>query len=270
MKYQSKSATKYLLRNFWHLAPIGLLAAVLLGLFCNTNAEILLVKQLVDGTVNSENVLQKVLHSISVLRFGKYWWGFALAMLVLVLTESVFMVKVERHMRVGEIRGLSLKRSLNAFPTVAIFVLAIVAVMEMGNLIAVGVALLIRYASATVIVVVSLGLTYFVRVVIALLIGALLFAFPIMALENYGFANALSYSVRLMSEKRKYLWMFATIYPSLRLALSVVCYFVDSYPFTATIFSVFYLIMTLLLPCITFKLYYDTVGGERRDISLFR
>ncbi|MGN1066208.1 MAG: hypothetical protein ACI4QH_00200, partial [Candidatus Fimimonas sp.] len=91
-----------------------------------------------------------------------------------------------------------------------------------------------------------------------------------MSLENYGFANALSYSVRLMSEKRKYLWMFATIYPSLRLALSVVCYFVDSYPFTVTIFSVFYLIMALLLPCITFKLYYDTVGGERRDISLFR
>ncbi|MGN1040530.1 MAG: hypothetical protein ACI4QL_03780, partial [Candidatus Fimimonas sp.] len=92
MKYQSKSATKYLLRNFWHLAPIGLLAAVLLGLFCNTNAEILLVKQLADGTITSENVLQKVLNAISVLRFGKYWWGFVLAMFVLALTESVFMV----------------------------------------------------------------------------------------------------------------------------------------------------------------------------------
>ncbi len=266
MKYQSKSAIKYMFRNFWHLAPIGLVAAVLFGLFCNTNAEIQLVHQLANGVITSENVLDKVLNAVSIMRFGKYWWCFLISIFVLAFTESLFMVKVERHMRVGEMNRFPLKRALNAFPTVALFVVAIIVLMELLNLVIVGVAFLSRLANPMAITVVSIIWVYLVRMITALLVGTLLLAFPIMFLENYSFTNALSYSVRLMSEKRRYLWLFATLYPVMRFLLSLVCYFVDAYAFTATVFSLFYLMLALMSPCVTFKMYYDTVGGERRDL----
>lgn len=253
-------------RNFWHLAPIGLVAAVMFGLFCNTNAEILLLQQLAGGAITSENVLNEILNAVSIMRFGKYWWCFVLTLFVFAFTESMFMVKVERHMRVGEMNRFPLKRTLNAFPTVALFVAAIVVLMELLNLVIVGVAYLSRFANPMAITVVSIIWVYLVRMITALLVGTLLLAFPIMFLENYSFTNALSYSVRLMSEKRKYLWLFATLYPVMRFVLSLVCYFVDAYAFTATMFSLFYLMIALFLPCITFKMYYDTVGGERRDL----
>lgn len=255
-------------RNFFHLVPIALLPAVALGLFMNTNAEIVFAQYLVAGSITQNSVVDRLLGAISIIRFGKYWWGTVLALILFAFAESLMMVKVERHMRVGEMPLLPLKRACGVFPTVALFVLCVVLGVELLNLIVVGVAFLIRYAKTVIVVVVSVVLLYLTRILATLAVGALLFAFPIMFLENYSFNNALSYSVRLMSENRKYLWLFAAVYPSMRLALTAICYFVDSYYVTVAIFSVFYLFAMLILPCLAFKLYYDSVGGERRDVAV--
>lgn len=266
MRYQSKSSIAYLFRNFFHLMPIALLPAVALGLFLNTNAEILFAKDFVAGTITQNNVVERFLNAVSLIRFDKYWWGAIVSLVLFVFAESILMVKVERHMRVGEMPLFPLKRACGIFPTVALFVLCVVLCVELLNLIVVGVAFLLRYASAVLVVVVGLILLYLTRILATLAVGALLFAFPIMFLENYSFNNALSYSARLMSENRKYLWFFAAVYPSMRLALTAICYFVNSYAVTVVVFSVFYLFAMLIIPCLTFKLYYDSVGGERRDV----
>lgn len=266
MRYQSKSSVAYLFRNFFHLAPLALLPAVALGLFMNTNGEILFVKEFLTGTITQDNVVDSLLNAISIIRFNHLWWGAVLAILLLVFAESILFVKVERHMRVGEIPMFPLKRACEVFPTMALFVLCVWLSLEVLNLIVVGVAFLIHYANTMLVVIVSFALLYLTRILAALAVGALLLAFPIMFLENYSFNNALSYSVRLMNENRKYLWLFAAGYPLMRLALMTICYFIDSYAVTVVIFSVLYLFAMLFIPCLTFKLYYDSVGGERRDV----
>lgn len=266
MKYQSKSSVAYLFRNFFRLAPFGLLAAAALGIFMNPGAEILFFKDYCAGNIARESVVDRLLETISVIRFGRFWWGGALALVLFAFTESLYVVKVERHMRVGEMPVLPLKRACGVFPTMALFVLCVFIGVELLNLIVAGVAFLIRAANAAAVVAVCFILLYVTRVLEALAVGALLFAFPIMFLENYSFNNALSYSVRLMNEKRKYLWLFAVFYPMLQFLLTALCYFAGSYPVTVIIFSVFYLAAMLFIPCLTFKLYYDSVGGDRRDI----
>lgn len=268
MKYQNKSSISYMFRNFLRLAPWGALAAITLGLFFNTDAEMSFVRCAIDGTLTSENILQELMNAVSVMRFGRYWWGAIAALLLLAFTESMYLVKVERHMRVGEMPVFPLKRAFGAFPTVALFVLCVTVCVEALNLITVGVAFLIKNAGVSVIAAISLTLLYLTRVLATTAVSAMLFAFPIMFLENYSLNNALAYSVRLMSEKRAYMRLFALIYPLARLALSIVCYFVGNDMFTVTVFSVFYLLAIILVPCLTFKLYYDTVGGDRRDIRL--
>lgn len=254
-------------RNFWHLAPIGLLAALLLGFFCNNTVEIDFVKGVLNGTVNGENLLPEVLHTVSVLRFGKLWWGVILAVVVFVLTESMLTIKVARHMRTGEMLAFPVKRALSAFPTMLLFVLGVGMLLECLNLVIAGIAFLLRAAGTLTVVIVTLCLVYVVRILAMSLVGTLLFAFPIMFMENYSFNLALSYSVRLVSERRGFLWAMALVYPLCRLALTALCGVIGIDYVTYALFALFYLFCIVFVPCVTFKLYYDTVGGERRDIA---
>lgn len=267
MRYQRKSAIAYLFRNFWRLAPISLIAALMLGFSFNSTPEISFVTGYLQGTVHSDNILTEVLNYVSVLRFGKYWWCALIALLLFVMTESMLSVKISGHMRVGEMEILPLKKSLAVFPTMLLFVVCLAVFIELLRLMVAGVAFLLRATGEIGVIVTSVVLLFLVRVVTMWLVGALLFAFPIMFLENYGFNQALSYSVRLMSEKRKLLFLVAFLFPLSQAALTVICGFIGIFWVTVVLFGVFYLFCIIFLPCLAFKLYYDTVGGERRDIT---
>ena len=267
VKYQSKTAIAYMFRNFWRLAPISLVAAVLLGYFCNTNAEIAFVNGYLNGTVNSENILTSVLYTVSVLRFGKYWWGALIAFVVFAFTESVLSVKVSNHMRTGEMLSFPLKRSFSVFPTMLLFVFCIVLIEELMNLIVGGIIFLIRALGEVTMVALTLVLAFFVRVLALYLVGTLIYAFPIMFLEQYSFNQALSYSVRISGDKRKTLRLVSVFYPLAKLVFTVCAALIDVPAVTVALFSLFYLFSLLLLPSVAFAFYYDSVGGERQDIG---
>lgn len=267
VRYQSKSAIAYFFRNFWHLVPWSVVSAVLLGMFCNNNTVIVVYHDFIAGNITAENVATTVLNYAGVLRFGQYWWGVLVALVVFSFTESLLMVKVERHMRVGEMKAFPFRRALSLTPTVFVFVLCVTAVLECLNLIVVGIAFLLQSFGVTAVLWTSAALLVLVKVLLMLLIGTLLVAFPIMILENYSFNQALSYSVRLMSEKRRFLWLLATLYPLTEIVLTVISALIDVYAVTVTLFALMYLVGIALMPSVTFKLYYDSVGGERRDIS---
>lgn len=267
MRYQRKSSIAYIFRNFWHLAPIGLIAAVLMGFFCNNSVEVSFVEGFMHGSLNDENVLRDVLNAVSVLRFREMWWGVILAVLTFVFTESMLTIKVARHMRTGEMVAFPVKRAFSVFPTMLLFVLCVCALVECLNLVIAGVAFLLRAAGTLTVVIVTVSLVYVVRILAMAVVGTLLFAFPIMYMENYSFNLALSYSVRLVSERKGFLWAMALIYPLCRLALTAICGLIGLKIVTYAVFSLFYLFCIVFVPCVTFKLYYDTVGGERRDIS---
>ena len=85
-----------------------------------------------------------------------------------------------------------------------------------------------------------------------------------MFVEHYALNQAMSYSVRLMSEKRRFLWTIATVYPLCEAALTALCGFIGVQAVTITLFSVMYLFCMLLIPAVTFRIYFECVGGERR------
>lgn len=268
MKYQSKSTIAYLLRNFWRLAPFAIPSALTLGYFLNVGTEISFAGMLISGKLTQDNVNGALMQAISVSRFGGSWWCVILVLVLFAFTESLLTLKVERNMRVGEMPIFPIREAITVFPTIALFVLCVTLGVEIFNLIIVGVAYLIRNASAVAIGIVGFSLLYVTKAIVTLAVGALLMAFPIILLEHYSLGNALSYSVRLMNENRRFLWFFAIVYPISRLAFSVLCYFAASEIVTVLVFSAFYLIVMLVLPCLTFKLYYDVAGGERRDIGV--
>lgn len=267
MRYQRKSAIAYIFRNFWQLAPVAAVAAVLLGLFCNTHAEIALVLDIVKGDVNSENVLTAVLNTVSVLRFGNTWWGFLLALVAFAIAESVLTTKVYHHMRTGEMLSFPFRRSLSVMPTMFLFVFVMAAINEIAKLIVCGIVSVLRPLGVTAIVAIALSLVVIVKFIMLAVIGTLLYAFPIMFLENYKFNLALSYSVRLAGNKRPFILCVSIVYPLIQVALTVACQFIGVPEVTVVLFSLFYFACILLVPCIAFTLYYDSVGGERKDIG---
>lgn len=267
MRYQHKSAMAYIFRNFWQLAPFALVSAVLLGLFCNTLPETGLILGVIDGTVNSENVLTAVLNAVSVLRFGNRWWGLLLALVVFAFTESLLTAKVYNHMRTGEMLTFPLRKTFSVAPTMFVFVFVMTLINEIAKLIVCGIVSVLGPLGAVAIVVIALSLVLIIKFVMLAIIGTLFYAFPITVYENYKFNLALSYSVRLSGSKRVIVAFVAMCYPLVQVALAAACYFIDNPVVTVVLFSLFYLISILLVPCIAFTLYYESVDGERKDIG---
>lgn len=267
MRYQRKSATAYIFRNFWQLAPFAVIAAVLLGFFCNTNAEVILIEGCISGTVTNENVLSSVLRSVSIMRFGTYWWGTLLALVAFAFAESLLTAKVYNHMRTGEMLTFPMRKTVGVAPTMFLFVFAMALINEIFKLIVCGIVALLRPVGVTAIVVVALCLVFIIKTAMLSIIATLLYAFPIMFLENYKFNQALSYSVRIAGEQHRIIWLVSVGYPVVQVLITVACFFVKSQAFTIAMFSLFYLACILLVPCIAFTLYYDSVGGERHDVG---
>ncbi len=267
MRYQRKSATAYIFRNFWQLAPFAVIAAVLLGAFCNTHAEITLIEGCMSGTVTDENVLSAVLRSVSLLRFGKYWWCTLIALVAFAFTESLLTSKVYNHMRTGEMLTFPMRKTVGVVPTMFLFVFAMAFLNEILKLIVCGIVSLLSPVGVTAIVVVALCLVFIIKTAMLSAIATLLYAFPIMFLENYKFNQALSYSVRIAGEQQRIIWLVSVVYPVVQVLLTVACFFVKNQTFTIAMFSLFYLACILFVPCIAFTLYYDSVGGERHDIG---
>lgn len=267
MRYQRKSAIAYIFRNFWQLAPFAVVSAILLGHFCNTHAEMAFVLGALDGTVNSENVLTAVLNTVSIMRFGKDWWGLLLSLVVFALTESLLTEKVYNHMRTGEMQTFPLHRSFAVMPKMFLFVFVIAFFNEIVKLIVCGIVSMLGSLGVTAVVVIALSLVFVVKMVMLAVIGTLLYAFPITFLENYKFNLALSYSVRLAGNSRAVIASVAVIYPLTQVALTVACYFINVPFVTTLLFTLFYLAAILLVPCTAFTLYYGNVGGDRKDIG---
>lgn len=267
MRYQSKSTISYMMRNFWRLVPWTIVAAALAGYFMSDQPTIEFVRNLAAGQITQENFLQNLVNAATILRFGKYWWCTLLTVLWLIFVESMLMVKVSHHMRVGEMQRFPIKGAISVLPTALLYTLGVTVFLELLNLAVVGIVYLMRAAGVIALSVVSAVLLFAVKVLTVFVASTLLLAFPIMSEENYRFTSALSYSVRLAREKRGFIIAVSFIYPLIQLALTALCAWVNLRVLTVVLYSLMYLVFTTYAPCVTFKIYYDSVGGERRDIS---
>ena len=268
MRYQSKSSISYMFRNFWNLVYITLPVSVLMAFFYNPSSEITLFTRLVNNEIAMDEAIYMLGEGLTALRFGRFWWVVPIAIVVLAYAMSVMVVKIDRHMRVGQMPAFPLKRAFGIFPFMLLYIICSVAAMEIFMLIIVGIAYMLRFINnATAVVSVAFGLSVVVRVFWIYLLGLLIISLPLKYSENYRFNVALSYSARTMTRKNSKLWGLALLVVVLRVAVMGIAYLLAPYKLDALIYAVGYTFGFTFAPCFAFKHYYDDVGGERRDVT---
>ena len=270
MRFQSKSSFIYMFRNFGQLFFVTLPVSVLLALFCNPRLETNLFVKLVSGQIRSQTFFNEFANSFTVLRFvQRHWWVALIALfavIVLAYTMCLMVVKVDRHMRMGEMLSLPFKRAFGIFPIMLLYIFGWIVVSEAFKLIIVGVVYMLRLLpSAEAVVAIGFGLAFIVQAGLTYFFFLLIITFPLKYSENYRFNVAMSYSARLMVVKRDKLLLLSFVYPLGRCVVMALAYLarpVDVIVYTVAIFFVL-----TFVPCFAFKQYHDDVGGERRDVS---
>ena len=266
MRFQSKSSFIYMFRNFGQLFFVTLPVSILLAFFYNPKLETDLFVMLVSGQINAENCFNEFAKCFTVLRFGRYWWVVLLAVIALAYTMCVMVVKIDRHMRIGEMLTLPLKRAFGIFPIMLAYVACWIVISEVFILIIVGVVYMLRFLpSAEAIVGIGFGLTLLARAFLTYIFCLLVITFPLKYSENYRINVAMSYSARLMVAKRGKMVLLSLVYPLARSAVMTLAYFAR--PLDVIVYTVAIFFALTFVPCFAFKQYYDDVGGERRDVS---
>ena len=252
-------------RNFGQLFFVTLPVSILLAFFCTPIVETDLFVSLVSGQINADNYFDAFATAFTVLRFGRYWWVVLIAALVLAYTMCLLVVKIDRHMRIGEMLSLPLKRAFGIFPMMLLYIVGSVVVSEVFKLIIVGVVYMLRFVpSAEAIVGIGFGLNFVVRAFLTYIFCLLIITFPLKYSENYRFNVAMSYSARLMVAKRGKLMLISLVYPVARYAVMALAYFAR--PLDVLVYAVAIFFGLTFVPCFAFKQYFDDVGGERRDV----
>ena len=269
MRFQSKSSFIYMFRNFGQLFFVTLPVSVILAFFATPYLETDLFAALFTGQLG-ENYFDAFASGITVLRFiERHWWYAIAALFALVLlayTMCVMVVKINRHMRMGEMPTLPLKRAFGIFPMMLLYIVCWVLVSEVALLIIVGIVSMLRFLpSAEAMIGIGFGLTFVVRIFLTYIFGLLIITFPLKYSENYRFNVAMSYSARTMSAKRGKLILLSLAYAFARYAVMVTAYFAR--PLDVMVYAVANLLVLTFVPCFAFKQYHDEIGGERRDVS---
>lgn len=272
MRFQNKSSLAYMFRNFGSLFYVALPVAVLMAFFANPRSEIDLWYQLCSGQLTSFDVMFPVfINSLTVLRFFKYWWtgivGFA-ALLLLALTVSMLIAKINRHMHVGEMPALPFKRAFQLFPVTLLLIVCFFVVSEIALLLSVGVMYILRgFDNVIVAAIVGLAINFVLKLLCAWIFMLLVLALPLKYSENYHLNIASAYSVRIMSKQNKIVWGASLTYAFGHYAVMGLAYLLKPYNLDILLYGVVYLFVVMFLPCIAYRLYHDFVGGERRDIA---
>lgn len=254
-------------RNFWQLVYVVLPVSVLIAIFYNPHVEISLLFSLAKGEVNVDNYLDLLTDNWTVLRLGKYWWVVLCAVVLLAYTMCMMVVKLDRHMRMGKMPALPFKRALGIFPFMLLYIVGWIAATELANLVVVGISYMIRFiGNATAIVSIGYALMFFVKVFLTYVFGLLIISFPLKYSENYRFNIAMSYSARTMSSKRLQVVGLAFLYPTARVIVIAVAYLLEPFMLDALLYAVALTLLLMFVPVFAFKMFYDDVGGERRDL----
>ncbi|MCM1195291.1 MAG: hypothetical protein NC332_05100 [Firmicutes bacterium] len=171
-------------------------------------------------------------------------------------------------MHVGEMPALPFKRAFGIFPSVLLLSVSCFVISEISCLLSVGMAYLLNSVSdLRIIAAASFALLLVIRLMIAWAFMLTILAYPLKFSENYNLNVALSYSVRIMSKKKKLAWGLSFAYVAGRCLVLLLAYFIPSFYLDAVVYAVAYLLVITYVPCLAYKLYHDSVGGERRDIS---
>ncbi len=267
MRFQSRSALAYMFRNFGRLVYVALPVAVLMAFFINPSGEAEFFRALANNELTDENLFFLFSRAVTVMRFGKFWWVVLLAFLLLCFTVSMLIVKINRHMHIGEMSAVPLRRSFAFMPAVMLTIVCIIAGYEITMLLSAGIVYVLKSVSNPVAVgAVGLSVNFILHFLIAWVFMLLVLALPIKYSEHYRLNVAFAHSVRVMSKQTKAVIISCVVYTLGRYAVAAAGYFLSPYHIDVVLYALVYLMLIMYLPCFAYKVYYDFVGGERRDI----
>lgn len=268
MKYSKKTVAAYMFRNLGHLFYVALPLAVAMAFFFNFSAEFDLYKAFVTGNLTLDDFWAKIGDTFSVLRFVPTWWQSLITLVLLSLAFSLLVCKISRHMKIGEMTVLPFKSALKIFPTMTLYVFVFFLAIEVFMLVPVGVAFLLR-AIPTVYAItpIMFVMVMLIRMVLSYLFALLIVAFPLKYDENYRFNSAFAYSVSIMSKNGKLCIGFAVLYPVIRMVTGILAVLAAPFKLDIVVYALFYFAMILVIPCMAYVMYYNSIGGERRDID---
>lgn len=268
MKVRSKSALAYIMRNFGKLIYVALPVAVLMAFFANPTREIEFLHKLIAGELTFGNIFVLFNTAYTVLRFGKFWWVNIITFVVLAFTVSMLIVKISRHMRIGVMPVLPVKKSFGMFANTFLTLLCYFCISEIAMLLSVGVMYVIRAVNNVIAIsVVGVAIAVLVRTVITWIFMLLILALPLKYSENYHLNVGLSYSVRVMTKLPKQVWGITLAYALGRYVIMLCAYFLRAFYLDIVLYALCYLFIILFLPAYAYKVYYEVVGGERRDTT---
>ena len=268
MRYQNKSAISYMFRNFWRLVPLALPFGIVTGVFCNFVCEADFIAKVFNGSLSADGFLVEFTRNFTLARFGIHWYLPIVMVFLMAITESIFVVKVSMHMRVGELSVASPKKVFGLFPTMLLYVAVMFLSKSVLDFVPVGILLMMKSVNrVAVLASVSLVITFLLSLFVSFVFALLLCAFPFKYCDNYSFNTALSCSSRYTAADRKYIWFFTAMYPCLRLLVTVITVLTGSNIVGILLQIVFFTFFTVYVPCEAFVKYYGYVGRERRDIG---
>ena len=268
MRYQKKSAIAYMFRNFWQLALIALPFSVFVGVFCNFSGEGHFVEKLFSGDLAMSEFVGEFVGAFTVGRFGKNWFLPIIMLLLLGVTESILVVKISRHMRVGELGAASPGQVFGLLTTMLMYVAVMYLCAQLLSFVPVGIVLMLRSLNNVLADgVLSLAVAFALSLVVSYVFTALICAFPLKYCDNNPFNVALSCSARYVNKDAKFLWTFMFLYPVGRIVVSLLCALANNAVVSILLQTLFVLYFTVYVPCVAFVKYYEYVGRERRDIS---
>ena len=267
MRFQSKSTLSYIMRNFWKLVYVALPVSVLMAFFVNPTREIEFLHKMVTGQLTLDNVFVLFNNAYTVLRFGKMWWVDLIVFVLLALTVAMLIVKINRHMRIGVMPALPFKKTFRLFPVTLGALVCFFCLNEIAMLLSVGVMYILRASNNVIILsVVGVSIAIVVKLLMTWAFMLLILALPLKYSENYRINVGLSYSVRVMTKMPRTVWGVALICTFGQYVLMLCAYFARPYYLDIVLYFITYLFLILLAPAFAYKVYYDVVGGGRRDI----
>ncbi len=268
MRTQSKSVASYIFRNLWQLIILALPLAVLMGAFFGFDSIGTFFSRTFSGDMSQDNYLQQIMQTFLVVRFADSWLGNLITTVVFVFVNSMLVVKIARHMRVGEMHVFPLKETLKLFPAMFLYAATFFLAIQLVQLVVLGlVAMLDFTGNVSVLVSMFIVLTFITEVVMQYLFVRLIPTFPLAYSDDYSFFRAMSYSLHVSQNNNANSLLYALLYSLAKVGLAVACIFISSQVLHVVLYSVFYLFVICVLPVWAFKMYYDGSGNERRDLA---
>ena len=268
MKKQSKSVVAYIFRNFWQLALTVLPLAVLGGVFFNFDSSGKFVHDAFSGLVSKDSFFGDIAKTFICVRFARYWYANIFTALALVLVNSLLIVKISRHMRVGAMSAFPIKEALKLAPAIFLYAVTFFVAVQLLELITMGIVAMLSFVDRiSVLVSIYMTLSFISELLLSYVFARLLCTLPLVYCEDYRFFRAMSFSMRLTDTCKVKALGYAFTYSVAKVAVTAVVTLVGNKTLGYVLYSMFYFVLLIFVLVWAFKMYYDATGSERHDIG---